>query len=138
MPVLEKTLSRGRHGRRHGRHGDIRHAGDRIEKGERMQLVAFFYGKERRGNALPLAKTTKAEEMQERSTASAAQIISESWPIGAKCSPDGQPMRSARSLALPASRLPPNQPLPKGLSEKARAEGLREITLRDVASLAKL
>ena len=36
-------------------HGDIKHAGDRIEAGERLQLVAFFYGNERRGNALPLS-----------------------------------------------------------------------------------
>ena len=36
--------------------GNRRHAGDRIDTGERMVLVAFFYGKERRGKALPLAK----------------------------------------------------------------------------------
>ena len=37
-------------------HGDIKHAGDRIEAGERLQLVAFFYGKERRGTLLPKAQ----------------------------------------------------------------------------------
>lgn len=33
-------------------HGDLRHAGDRITRGERLQLIAFFYGSERRGNSL--------------------------------------------------------------------------------------
>ena len=41
-------------------HGDIRHAGDRIEAGERLQLVAFFYGNERRGNALPQSSAADA------------------------------------------------------------------------------
>ena len=42
-------------------HGDVKHAGDRIEAGERLQLVAFFYGNERRGNALPSAVDSKQE-----------------------------------------------------------------------------
>ena len=36
-------------------HGDRKHAGDRLERGERMILVGFFYGNERRGNGLPKA-----------------------------------------------------------------------------------
>ena len=44
-------------------HGDIKHAGDRIESGERLQLVAFFYGNERRGNSLPLATDHAKHEL---------------------------------------------------------------------------
>ena len=115
-----------------------------------MQLVAFFYGKERRGNALPLASVSKGDLLADASAVAAAaggaaaKIISEVWPAGAKRDPDGQPARAAAASsttqrgAPPPTRAPPAAPPPKGLAERARAESAREITLSDVAALARL
>ncbi len=42
--------------------GERKHAGDRVVRGERYVLVAFFYGGERRGNALPKAVLADDED----------------------------------------------------------------------------
>ena len=102
--------------------GNVRHAGDKIESGERMQLVAFFYGKERRGNALPLALPTTAVGVAKPSSAA---IIAESWPAGAFRDHNGKLLKAP----APATRLP------MGLSDKVGP--LRDISIRDVAALAR-
>ena len=83
-------------------HGDVRHAGDRIETGERMQLVAFFYGRERRGNALPLAHPSKTPSAMGLAP-SAADLINASWPKGAKRDPNGKPQASSHLIPPPTA-----------------------------------
>ena len=99
-------------------HGDVRHAGDRIESGERLQLVAFFYGGERRGNALPMAIAGKPE----------GNIAGYGGAgIGASR------VANARRLASPPSA---RDKAGTGLAATAH-EPQRLFTLADVASLAK-
>lgn len=90
-------------------HGDIRHAGDRIEAGERLQLVAFFYGNERRGNALPLA----SDRSQTDSAPPTARHASRA--------PPPMPASAATSKGL--------------LTDIVLREPQRLITLKDVAGM---
>jgi hypothetical protein len=120
-------------------HGDIRHAGDKIESGERMQLVAFFYGGERRGNALPLANPGKMDPH----AITAEQIIKESWPSNAKRDPDGRSI--ARSAKSPhrSPRVPTFAPTAapiavRGLADVTTASAVRNLTIKDVAMLARV
>ncbi len=88
-------------------HGDVRHAGDRIESGERIQLVAFFYGGERRGNALPLASPHKASfdpaKHAEGPAATSEEIIASVWPKGAMRDPHGKPLTASSSSSSMAT-----------------------------------
>jgi fructose-1,6-bisphosphatase/inositol monophosphatase family enzyme len=87
-------------------HGDVRHAGDRIESGERIQLVAFFYGSEKRGQALPLAspKSSPFDVPLSISTPPTSdEIIAASWPKGAPRDPQGKPLSLSSSYSSNSS-----------------------------------
>ena len=87
-------------------HGDIKHAGDTVEG---LQLVAFFYGRERRGNALPLA----SDRSQTDSAPPTARHASRA--------PPPMPASAATSKGL--------------LTDIVLREPQRLITLKDVAGM---
>ena len=87
-------------------HGDVRHAGDRIESGERIQLVAFFYGSEKRGQALPLAspKSSPFDVPLSISTPPTSdEIIAASWPKGAVRDSQGKPLSASSTYSSTSS-----------------------------------
>lgn len=96
-------------------HGDIKHAGDKVEGGERLQLVAFFYGGERRGNALPLA-------------------------VDAPCpKPPASPASTRMNMArIGAGIKPPSRAVIEAAAGgKESKEPQRLVTLDDVSALAR-
>ena len=96
-------------------HGDIKHAGDKVEGGERLQLVAFFYGGERRGNALPLA-------------------VDSSYP-----KPPASPASTRMTMTrMSAGIKPPSRAVVEAAAAvKEFKEPQRLVTLDDVSALAR-
>ena len=86
--------------------GDIRHAGEKIDAGERLQLVAFFYGSERRGNALPMALETAAHTAHD-AAASRTTADTASQSRGGTGSTGGSGAASQRTLKPPPAGFPP-------------------------------
>ena len=126
-------------------HGDVRHAGDRIESGERMQLVAFFYGSERRGNALPraLAPPKPAAESALKEWAATAQKPPVAAPTAARAGGGAttptSPSRPRTALTKPQPIQPVAAPV-KGSPAVSERDGVTEpsrvLTLPDIRSLA--
>jgi len=113
-------------------HGDVRHAGDRIESGERIQLVAFFYGGERRGNALPLANPHKSFYDTARygeAPPTSEEIIASAWPKTAMRDPNGKPLTasttsSSTSKASTSSTSSTNSSLSRRSASPSPSAGL--------------
>jgi hypothetical protein len=92
--------------------GNIMHAGDRVESGERLQLVAFFYGNERRGNALPNA----TETLQEAGSAPPTVLSAPPATVG-----------SAATQRKGPSNSPSTPPPPPAVREPHRILGLSDV-----------
>ena len=129
-------------------HGDVRHAGDRIESGERLQLVAFFYGKERRGNALPRAvvppqSATAETAPADRAAAPTAATHGAGPPTPSRGATSKRFVQEqlikaggAQAVAAPA-KAAPVAPSPPSLLKDSLAEPQRLLTLEDIRSLAQ-
>jgi hypothetical protein len=109
-------------------HGDVKHAGDRIEMGERLQLVAFFYGKERRGNMLPLASMTpKADD----------GVMSDPTRGARSPPPTGKTSPVPKTPLVPKPAKAASDEQPACMQTRVFTEPQRVMTLDDVTELAR-